>query len=87
MDPCPKCQSDLDGAEIPEEDLHLYVAPGEDISRAPRTYSRKIGIEERDIYDGILVWLCPDCRYMWPRFDAPDWRHNAAVTLIREWGP
>lgn len=32
-------------------------------------YSRKIGVEIPEIYDGVLYWLCPDCDATWNRWD------------------
>lgn len=30
-------------------------------------YSRVIGHEVPEIYDGVLFWSCPDCGKAWPR--------------------
>lgn len=31
------------------------------------TYSRKIGMEYRGVYDGVLHWSCPICGWAWHR--------------------
>jgi len=61
---CPSCKSSLQGSPIPEEH-RLAGLYGDD---PPTHYSRKVGIEYPGIYDGVLVWSCPDCGYKWPRF-------------------
>lgn len=62
MDTCPYCHKDLTGEPIPKEYLDMgYYAPGS------THYSRLIGIEEPEIYDGIIAWKCPECRAIWPR--------------------
>lgn len=33
-----------------------------------RFYQRKIGIEIRGVYDGVLLWQCPDCGGRWHRW-------------------
>lgn len=48
-----------------------------------RFYSRLIGMEVRGVYDGVLIWYCPDCGHKWPRF-ADGKRHDAAVKIIAE---
>lgn len=35
-------------------------------------YSRKLGIEIRGVYDGILYWMCPDCGEPWHRWPPGD---------------
>lgn len=60
---CPHCGADLRGPKIPNSDRH---------------YSRRIGIEVRGVYDGVLFWQCPDCggkQNRWPE-DHP--RHAVA---------
>lgn len=34
----------------------------------PYRWSRLIGIEDRDKYDGVSYWACPDCHTTWDRF-------------------
>jgi rubrerythrin len=40
---------------------------------------RLIGVEVSGVYDGILVWCCPDCGHLWPRHgqDRPGPRASA----------
>lgn len=73
---CPACQSDLGGNPIPEEHLDTYGGETH--------YSRQIGIEVRGVYDGVLIWQCPDCGHMWPRFPESDWRYAKAAELIAQ---
>jgi hypothetical protein len=77
-DTCPN-GCDLTGVPIPQEYIDAGLYP------SGRThYSRMIGVEVRDVYDGVLFWRCPDCKIAWPRFAAPDPRHKAAVYYIEE---
>jgi len=57
---CPHCNADLRGEPIPEKDQHLFGGKTH--------FSRLIGLEISDRYDGISYWLCPDCRVIWDRF-------------------
>ena len=57
---CRACGSDWKGKEILPECRSSYGGLTH--------YSRLIGIEIRGKYDGVLVWRCPDCDYMWHRF-------------------
>lgn len=59
-DCCPRCRADFDGGPIPEE-IREHYSP-------PYRWSRKIGIEISEIYDGVSYWKCPDCLYTWKRF-------------------
>lgn len=61
---CPNCGSDLRGEPIPQE----YIDKG--YYEAGSHYNRILGIEIRGVYDGVLIWECPDCGFTWPRFDA-----------------
>jgi len=61
---CPSCGSSLQGAPIPEE--HRLAGLYGD--NPPTHYSRKVGIEYPGVYDGVLIWSCPDCGAKWPRF-------------------
>lgn len=46
-----------------------YTCPacGSDLS-APGDCSRVIGVEIRGVYDGVLIWHCPDCAHQWHRW-------------------
>lgn len=70
IDICPNCNSNLQGNPIPQE----YIDQGMYESGATH-YSKLIGMEIPEVYDGVLCWLCPDCNFMWPRF-----------TDYRKWG-
>lgn len=61
---CPSCGSKMQGEPIPQEAIdNGYYAPG------VTHYSRCMGYEERGVYDGVLIWGCPDCGHLWPRFE------------------
>lgn len=51
---CPECNADWRGSPIPEKIRHCYGQK--------EHYSRLIGVEIREKYDGVDHWLCPDCR-------------------------
>jgi hypothetical protein len=76
---CPACNASWDAGSIfetlrPQEwcakmsdaELRDYVREhyGEESAR----FSRLIGIEVRGVYDGVLLWECPDCQKRWRRF-------------------
>ena len=46
---CPECGTDWRGKPIPEKDRHLY-------SKGATHYSRLIGIEISEKYDGVSYW-------------------------------
>lgn len=77
---CPHCGSDLRGAPIPQEYVDLgYYKPGS------THYSRKIGIEVRGVYDGILYWRCPDCGGTWHRWMNNGYlRQKAIIEMNRD---
>lgn len=41
-----------------------------------------IGIEVQGVYDGILVWQCPYCAAMWPRFPDGTWKWSKGLDYI-----
>jgi rubredoxin len=57
---CPECGSSWDGGDMPKES-HKYYSP-------PYKWSRLIGIEDPRKYDGVSIWMCPDCKTQWDRF-------------------
>jgi len=57
---CPHCSSDLRGREIPEKDRYLFGNYTH--------FSRKVGLEIPEKYDGISYWFCPECKTVWDRF-------------------
>jgi hypothetical protein len=42
--------------------------PYGDLPPEERFYSRVIGIEVSEVYDGVLFWQCPDCGGRWHRW-------------------
>lgn len=52
---CPVCFHSLRGGQIPGSD-------------PPEYYSRIVGIELPDVYDGVLFWECPFCDARFHRF-------------------
>lgn len=75
-DECPN-GCDNKGSEIAEEHRHLYGGKTH--------YSKVIGYEFSNVYDGILIWGCQKCGAFWPRFNPPDRRHRIAVEMIERW--
>jgi hypothetical protein len=61
---CPECGSDWDAGPIPEAQRE-FASP-------PYRFSRLIGIEYRDRYDGVWEYACPDCNARFPRFGEPN---------------
>lgn len=60
MDNCPKCNSSWIGEPIPKHMVKHY---------AGTHWKREIGIDGgyMGIYDGIVAYLCPDCKEYVPR--------------------
>lgn len=98
MSACPGCGASDIGGPIPEEIVEYYV-PWE-VSKAGKesvkewlktnpwpTWQRFTGIEVRGLYDGVLIWKCPDCDHMWPRFGENSWpaMYNKAIDTIKKW--
>lgn len=59
-DVCPACGASWKGDPIPEDSRQHY-------GNATH-WSRGIGIELRNVYDGVVVWKCPDCKSLFHRF-------------------
>lgn len=57
---CPNCGSDWRGEEIPEKDRHYFGGKTH--------FSRLIGVEIENGYDGVSFWRCPDCEHEWDRW-------------------
>lgn len=83
MDTCPKNGCDLRDEPIPQE----YIDKG--YYGDSTHYSRLIGYDGsyHGIYDGVIIWMCPDCGHAWPRFKE-GYRYDAALEIIKqnEWG-
>lgn len=77
---CPSCGESFRGAEIPQE----YIDKGY-YGEGTRYYSTKLGIDVRGAYDGVLIWKCEVCNYMWPRFPEGERLHDVAVKIIEKW--
>lgn len=41
------------------------------------------GIEVRGVYDGVLIFQCPECGNMWPRFTEGPLRDKARQVIAR----
>lgn len=65
MDNCPKCNANWVGGEIPE-DIREHYSP-------PYVWKREIGIDGgfAGIYDGVVAYMCPDCKEYVPRAQTP----------------
>jgi hypothetical protein len=67
-DTCPRCKANLQG--LPIDETHHY--------------SRAIGVEIPNVYDGILYWMCPECSWAWQRWPEGTVRASAAGDRIAE---
>ena len=56
---CKSCGAKMQGGTIPEEHRHLYGGNS--------YWSNWRGIEFRGMYDGVLLWQCPECEDLFPR--------------------
>lgn len=74
---CPSCGSKMQGEPIPEDKQAWYGGKTH--------FSRCMGYEERGVYDGVLIWLCPDCGYAWPRFPEGGYLYDKALEIIARW--
>lgn len=87
---CPHCRADLRGAEIPPESREPWEAPGGELlwpyGEGSTHFSRAIGIEIGEVYDGILMYRCPDCTRYWHRWEPGTWQHSRAAALLTDWG-
>lgn len=62
-DNCPKCNTSFIGDPIPEYIVHHYSGTH---------WRREIGIDAgyMGLYDGIVAYLCPDCKHEFPIGDS-----------------
>lgn len=76
---CPHCGYDLRGDPIPQEyrDSGFYHPDS-------THYSRKIGVEVRGVYDGILYWRCPQCGGAWHRFQNNHYLRQKAEQAVSD---
>ena len=85
---CPKCNIDWDAGSIfdtlrpqawcadkTDAELLKYV---EQHYAPPYRFSRIIGIEDRNKYDGVWEYACPDCNARFPRFGEPNGKGRQA---------
>ena len=59
---CPECGASWIGEPIPLADRHHFGDKAH--------FSRIIGVEYPERYDGVWEWQCPDCGAVFPRFEA-----------------
>ena len=77
-DTCPN-GCDLRAEPIPQEYIDKgYYADG------VTHYSRLMGYDFPGVYDGVLIWACPDCGLAWPRFTEGDLQ-SRALDIIESW--
>ena len=74
-DACPHCAADLRGTALPAEYLPYFT-------KGATHFSRKIGVEHPDLYDGVLYWRCPDCGGAWQRYTAGSPLYASAARCI-----
>ena len=58
---CPACLMSWRGNPIPEESRHLY-------SEGKAHFSKLIGVELPNVFDGVHHWQCPYCNTTFPRW-------------------
>lgn len=56
---CPHCKVSLLGDKIPENQ-----------NKSATHWKREIGIVDRDKYDGVYYYMCPDCKGEWGGYRA-----------------
>lgn len=79
-DICPKCGLDFKGEDIYECMKRLYPGKAEEYAASygwtpenPKSFRKEIGVEYPNLYDGVAVFECPDCKFKWKRFSwVPD---------------
>lgn len=63
-------------AGMSDDELRAHIAQFYDSDT--KHFSRLIGIELQGLYDGVIMWQCPDCKSRWDRFkDRPSYRATA----------
>ena len=58
---------------------HCFCLPYGNKAPEDRFWSRFIGQDVPGVYDGVLIWHCPDCGSSWPR-----WAQESNLHLHRE---
>lgn len=56
---CPFCGANLQGDPVPLEYRKFYEGTH---------YSKLIGVEDPELYDGVSWWMCPICEKTWDRY-------------------
>ena len=80
---CPECNFDFKGEKIfdsfkrqqkegseflknkTDKEIKQYI---EEYYNEPYCWSRLIGIEDSEKYDGVSYWMCPGCGSTWDRW-------------------
>ena len=63
-------------AHMSDDELQAYITKS--YGTGPKHFSRLIGVEIQGLYDGVIMWQCPDCKTRWDRFkDRPSYRAAA----------
>ncbi len=69
-DNCPHCGTSLRGNPIPEHQQEMFGGATH--------FGRKIGVEVMGVYDGVLYYVCPDCKGAWNRWPEDHYLHGLA---------
>ena len=59
-----------------------HCLPYGDRPEDERFFSRFVGHEVSEVYDGVLFWSCPDCAHLFPRFEKGTTLYYKAVLII-----
>ena len=76
---CPKCKKSWDGGDIAKElfktEHYKTIEEAEKVaesygwSKKNKTrFSKLVGVEVREKYDGVSYWECPFCKTNWDRW-------------------
>jgi len=78
MDNCPKCKASW---------LAEKMTPQQQEESGDATHFRRvIGLDggRMGIYDGIVAWMCPDCKVTFPRNDS-EWAKEMFEEFTKQW--
>jgi hypothetical protein len=86
---CPNCNSDWDEGLVfdvlsknnPDKTVEEIEEQSKHYGGNDQHFSKLIGVSSMEKYDGILYFLCPECKVKIHRFDSGDFRFDLAKEL------